>query len=121
MHCSKIKEVVQERLFLFMGMVFVVVMVIILVAIPFVIGLVVFFFRIMVGRPFHDLVQFSPVQPDAAAVGAIIDFYSLLVADQQGGVAIGAFHSLKVLKMNKIRFELLFAWGPCVYGPPVKK
>ena len=41
----------------------------------------------------HQLVQFAAIQPDAAAGGAVVDFHTLAVGHQQGGVgAYGAFH-----------------------------
>ena len=44
-------------------------------------------------RPLDDLVYFTPVKPDAAALGAIVDFNTLSFRDNKiNGIADWAFH-----------------------------
>jgi hypothetical protein len=45
-------------------------------------------------RPLDNLVYFAPVKPDAAALGAIVDFNTLSFRDNQiNRIAYWAFHS----------------------------
>jgi hypothetical protein len=89
----KIKEVIQEGFFLFVGVIRVVlIFVIILVTVSFIIRFVILFPGIMIGGTFHDLLQFTPVQPYTPAVGAIVNFYSLFIAYKKGRVTVGTFH-----------------------------
>ena len=47
----------------------------------------------LVGCQLHQLVELTPIQPDAAAAGAVVDLHALPVGHQQGAVGThGTFH-----------------------------
>src|SRR5512139_4113166 len=52
-----------------------------------------FRFPVMGGGALDDLVEFTPVQPDAAALRAVVDLYPLTVGhDQVDACTNGTFH-----------------------------
>jgi hypothetical protein len=53
------------------------------------------------GRPFDELIQFAAVQPDAAALGTVIDLDTLSVTDQQRHIAIRAVHGFSSSKIKR--------------------
>src|SRR5688572_2726615 len=90
--------------------------IVVAVTVAFVIRIVVFLFGIMFAGAFHDLFQFTPVQPDAATFRAVIDFNSVLFAYQQRFIAGRAFHIFMLVwfKRNVRRNSVCMYYRLCV-------
>jgi hypothetical protein len=78
-----IEQIVQERLFALF---------IVSVSIPLVILEIVMPLWFVRNRSLDDFVQFPSVQPDSAALRAIVNFDPLAVTDEQGYVTSWAIH-----------------------------
>lgn len=63
-------------------------------------------------RPLNQLVEFTSIKPNAAALGAVVNFNSLAFSHQQAGVrADRAFHKVPLRKVDlSTRF-----WGNPVF------
>ena len=52
-------------------------------------------------RPFNQLVEFTAIKPNTAALGAVVNFNALAFGHQQAGVrADGAFHRVPSRKVE---------------------
>ncbi|WZN44444.1 hypothetical protein WJU22_16235 [Chitinophaga caseinilytica] len=60
----------------------------------------VFIHRAALGE-FQQLVQFSFIEPNAPAVGAIVDLHVVALRHEQRFVAIRAFHRITVYNLQK--------------------
>ncbi len=81
----------------------VVLFIMILVPVFFIIGFVVLAAGIMLCRTLDDLIQLAAIKPDAAALGAVINFNSLFIGNEQGSLAVWTFHSIWFFVLSNIR------------------
>lgn len=49
--------------------------------------------RLVCGTPLDDLVEFTPIEPDPAAAGAIVDLDALAIRHDEIDLAVGAQHA----------------------------
>jgi hypothetical protein len=107
----EVEQIVQEGLFLFVGVLLVIVPVLVVtpflvivpvIAVALVIRFVIGSFGIVLPRPFHEFLQFTSVQPDAPAVGAVINLDAFFLTHQQRDVTDGTLHGNGKVKFDKI-------------------
>jgi hypothetical protein len=109
----KIKELVQKRLlFPVLGIgIYVFWVRVALVFMP--VGIVIVLVGIVFSRALDDFIEFSAIEPDAAAFWAIIYFHAVAVGEDEGFGTNGTLHrNILVFRVNKE------AWRGCTVNGP---
>lgn len=79
--------------------------------VPATVALISWWLLIRRRTPLDDLVQLTPVQPNASAVGAIVDFHALSVSHKKPRIALRAWHPFD---LSTFHFDLhLASFGQC--------